>query len=292
VRVAIFGVGGQLGRAVAAVFATAHDVVSVDHDRADIRHADAVEDIVRSAKSDWVVNSAAMTHVDRCENDPLAAFEVNAIGARNVAHACAAAGARLLHVSTDYVFDGSKDGAYTEEDVARPINAYGMSKLAGEWFVRAKCDAHVIVRTSGLYGLYVCRGKGKSFAETILARARQGQALRVVSDERLTPTFTEDLARQVFAMVERDVPSGVYHATNAGSCSWFEFAQELLRLARVEATIEPIAAREWKSPTRRPANSVLENRALGTLGIDAMPDWRDALARYLAARDDDARPAS
>ena len=122
-RVAIFGVGGQLGRAVAAVFATTHDVVSVDHDRADIRHAGAVEDVVRSAKPDWVVNSAAMTHVDRCENDPLAAFEVNAVGARNVARASAAAGARLLHVSTDYVFDGEKKGPYTEHDVARPVNA-------------------------------------------------------------------------------------------------------------------------------------------------------------------------
>jgi dTDP-4-dehydrorhamnose reductase len=292
VRVAIFGVGGQLGRAVEALFATRHDVISVDHDRADIRHAGAVEDVVRSARPDWVVNSAAMTHVDRCENDPLAAFEVNAVGARNVARASAAAGARLLHVSTDYVFDGEKDGAYTEQDIARPINAYGMSKLAGEWFVRAECDSHVVVRTSGLYGLYVCRGKGKSFAETILARARQGQALKVVSDERLTPTFAEDLARQMFAMVERGVPSGVYHATNAGSCSWYEFARELLRLARVEATVEPIHARDWKSPTRRPANSVLENRALAELGLDVMPEWRDALARYLAVRDDDARPAT
>lgn len=290
-RVAIFGVGGQLGRAVAAVLESAHDVVSVDHDRADIRHAGAVEDVVRSAKPDWVVNGAAMTHVDRCENEPLAAFETNALGARNVARACKAAGARMVHVSTDYVFDGEKAGAYTEEDVARPINAYGMSKLAGEWFVRAAWDSHVIVRTSGLYGLYVCRGKGKSFAETILARAREGQALKIVSDERLTPTFTEDLARQILAIVERDIPSGVYHATNAGSCSWFEFATELLRLARVETTIEPIHARDWKSPTRRPANSMLENQALAKIGIDVMPDWRDALARYVAARDDDARPA-
>jgi len=167
-----------------------------------------------------------------------------------------------------------------------------MSKLAGEWFVRAECESHVIVRTSGLYGWYVCRGKGNSFAETILARARQGQALKVVSDERLTPTFAEDLARQMFAIVERGIPSGVYHATNAGSCSWFEFATELLRLARVETAVEPIHARDWKSPTRRPANSVLENRALSELGLDVMPEWRDALARYLAARDDDARPAT
>ncbi len=291
-KVAIFGVGGQLGRAVAATLATTHDVVAVDHDRADVCHADAVADVVRAARPDRVVNCAAMTHVDRCENDPLAAFQVNALGARNVARACAAAGARLLQVSTDYVFDGEKAAPYVEDDHARPINAYGVSKLSGEWFVRADCAAHVIVRTSGLYGWYLCRGKRTHFAETILARARQGQALRVVSDERLTPTFTEDLAAQIRAMLESGIPSGVYHATNAGACSWFEFASELVRLAGVAASIQPIPAREWKSPTRRPANSVLENRALAKLGLDRMPDWRDALARYVAARDDTSGAAA
>ena len=278
-KVAIFGSGGQLGRALAAALATTHDVVAVDHDRADIRHAIAVADVVNAAQPDWVVNSAAMTHVDRCENNPLAAFEINALGARNVARACAAAGAHLLHVSTDYVFDGEKQTPYVEDDVARPINAYGVSKLAGEYFVRADCPAHTIVRTSGLYGWYVCRGKGSNFAETILSRARQGQALRVVSDERLTPTFTEDLARQIRAIIERDVPNGVYHATNAGSCSWFDFASELLRLAGVTASIQPIAASEWKSPTRRPSNSVLENRALA----EARPRRDARLARRAGA---------
>ena len=291
-KVAIFGSGGQLGRAVAATLATTHDVVAVDHDRADIRHASAIADVVHAAQPDWVINSAAMTHVDRCENDPLAAFEINALGARNVARACADAGVRLLHVSTDYVFDGEKSSAYVEDDATGPVNAYGVSKLAGEYFVRADCPAHVIVRTSGLYGWHVCRGKGSNFAEAILARARQGQALRVVSDERLTPTFTDDLARQLVVIMEGGAPSGTYHATNAGSCSWFEFASEVLRLAGVTASIQPIAASEWKSPTRRPANSVLENRALDKLGLDAMPDWHDAVARYIAARDDKAGAAA
>lgn len=291
-KVAIFGSGGQLGRALAATLATTHDVVAVDHDRADIRHARAVADVVHAAKPDWVVNSAAMTHVDRCENDPVAAFEVNALGARNVARACAADGVRLLHISTDYVFDGEKSSPYVEDDSPRPINAYGVSKLAGEWFVRADCPAHTIVRTSGLYGWFLCRGKGTNFPETILSRARQGQALRVVSDERLTPTFTDDLARQIRTMIERAVPNGIYHATNAGACSWFEFASELLRLAGVTGSIQPIAAKEWKSPTRRPSNSVLENRALARLGLDAMPDWHDALARYVAARDEKAGAAA
>jgi dTDP-4-dehydrorhamnose reductase len=289
VKVAIFGVTGQLGRAVAAVLATTHDVVEIDHERADVRDAKSVDDAVEKIKPDWVINSAAMTHVDRCENEPLAAFDTNALGARHVARACQTIGCRLLHVSTDYVFDGEKKSPYSEDDVARPINVYGMSKLAGEWFVRAHGSSHVIVRTSGLYGWHRCRGKGSNFAETVLARARQGQPLRIVSDERLTPTFTEDVAQQVRVMVEYGVPGGTYHATNAGACSWFEFASELLRVAGVTASIEPIGADEWKSPARRPANSALENRALAALGLDVMPDWRDALTRYLSARKDNAR---
>src|SRR5262245_21254568 len=224
-----------------------------------------------------------MTHVDRCETEPLQAFEINAVVAYHIARAAAETGARVVHVSTDYVFDGKKESPYVEEDTPRPITAYGASKPAGEWFVQSANDENVIVRSSGLYGLYKCSGKGTSFAETVLTRARQGQPLRIVSDERLTPTFTEDLAAQMRLMIEQGVPAGVYHATNAGACSWYEFAVELLRLAGVNGDVSPIPASEWKSPTRRPANSVLENRALAALHIDRMPDWRDALARYVAA---------
>ena len=283
-KIAIFGVDGQLGRAIAAALTADHEVVPVPRPRADIRDGNAVAEAVRYHEPEWVINSAAMTHVDRCETEPLAAFEVNAVGAYHVARAAAETGARVLHVSTDYVFDGKKASPYVEDDLARPINAYGASKLAGEWFVQSASDANVIVRSSGLYGLYKCSGKGTSFAETVLARARQGQPLRVVSDERLTPTFTEDLAAQMKLMIEQGVAAGVYHATNAGACSWYEFAVELLRLAGVNGSVTPIPASEWKSPTRRPANSVLENRALAALGLDRMPEWRDALARYLAAR--------
>jgi dTDP-4-dehydrorhamnose reductase len=225
-----------------------------------------------------------MTHVDGCENDPLAAFETNAVGARTIARACAAHGARMLHISTDYVYDGAKGSAYVETDLPRPINAYGISKLAGECFARYECEGAVVVRTSGLYGVHVCRGKGSNFVETMLARAGSGAPMSVVEDERLTPTFTADLAAQIRSMIEAAAAPGVYHATNAGGCSWHEFTVELLRLAGVRAGVKPIRAAEWKSPTRRPANSILENRALQALGLDIMPDWRDALARYLAVR--------
>ena len=282
-KIAIFGVSGQLGRDVQSALSS-HEVHGVDHARADIRHEDAVRAAIDSLSPAWVINCAAMTHVDGCEQDPAAAFAANALGARNLARASQARGARLIHISTDYVFDGHKSTAYEESDTPRPLNAYGVSKLAGEHFARFECAGAVVVRTSGLYGAHACRGKAGNFADTMLARARSGAALRVVNDERLTPTFTADLAAELGVMIEAAVPPGVYHATNAGGCSWHEFTVELLRLAGVRADVEAIRAAEWKSPTRRPANSVLENRALQALGLDRMPEWRDALARYLAAR--------
>jgi dTDP-4-dehydrorhamnose reductase len=282
-KIAIFGVSGQLGRDVASAL-SAHTVEGIDHARADVRNEDDVRRVVEAISPAWAINCAAMTHVDGCERDPLAAFEINALGARAIARACAARGARVVHVSTDYVFDGAKGTPYLETDLPRPINAYGISKLAGECFARYECEGAVVVRTSGLYGVHVCRGKGSNFVETMLARAGGGGPMSVVEDERLTPTYTADLAAQIRAMIEAAVAPGVYHATNAGACSWHEFTVELLRLAAVTAEVRPIRAADWKSPTRRPANSVLENRALQALGLDVMPDWRGALARYLAVR--------
>ncbi|HEX5132453.1 MAG TPA: dTDP-4-dehydrorhamnose reductase [Candidatus Krumholzibacteria bacterium] len=283
-KIAIFGVSGQLGSDVAAALSS-HRVDAVDHTRADIRDAADVERVLGESSPDWAVNCAAMTHVDACETDALQAFATNALGTRNIARACAAAGARFLHVSTDYVFDGALRRPYVESDPPRPINAYGMSKLAGEWFAMAEYPAGAtIVRTSGLYGTHVCRGKGTNFVETMLARAAAGGPLRVVTDETLTPTFTVDLAQQIRTMIEAGVPAGIYHATNGGECSWHAFASEAVRLAGIDVDVQPMRAAEWKSPARRPANSVLENRALDTLGLNMMPDWRDALARYIALR--------
>ncbi len=282
-KIAIFGADGQLGRDVASAL-SGHTVEGLDIDRLDIRREDDVRGLIESITPDYAINCAAMTHVEGCERDPLAAFETNALGARNIARACAAHGTRFLQVSTDYVFDGAANSAYTESDLPRPINAYGISKLAGEQFALYESANTLVVRTSGLYGVNICRGKGGNFVETMLARAAAGGPLSVVHDERLTPTFTFDLAQQLRVMIEAAVPAGIYHATNGGSCSWYEFTVELMRLAGVQVAVKPIPAADWKSPVRRPANSVLENRALQALGLDRMPDWHDALSRYMAVR--------
>jgi dTDP-4-dehydrorhamnose reductase len=225
-----------------------------------------------------------MTNVEGCERDAGAAFDVNALGARHVAAAASAHGARLVHISTDYVFDGSKAQPYREDDLPRPLNVYGASKLAGEWAVRSADSRFVIVRTTGLYGFRAAVGKGTNFAATMLNRAESGAETRVVNDETLAPTFTVDLAAQLKLMVERDIPPGVYHATNAGSCSWFEFAKEIFTLSGATTRPVPISAAEWNSPVRRPAYSVLSHGALASLNLDIMPEWRDALARYITGR--------
>lgn len=282
-KVAIFGISGQLGSDVAAALSS-HDVIPVEHARADIRDEVAVMKEVTAAKPDWVINCAAMTNVERCEGEALAAFDVNAGGARNIARAAGAVDARLIHISTDYVFDGEKRAPYIESDFARPLNIYGASKLAGEWAVRAE-GAHVLVlRTSGVYGLNACRGKGTNFVETMMKRAQSGAPTRVVSDEVLTPTFSVDLAAQIRVIIENGTPVGVCHATNTGSCSWFEFAREIFRHAGAAVVPEAITAQEWNSPVRRPSYSVLENHALAALGINRMPEWRDALSRYMSER--------
>src|SRR5262249_39405847 len=153
-----------------------------------------------------------------------------------------------------------------------PLNIYGSSKLAGEWAVRSAGVHHVIIRTSGIYGLNACRGKGTNFVETMIKRAQSGAATRVVSDEVLTPTFSVDLANQIRVIVENGTPVGVLHATNSGFCSWFEFAREIFRHAGAATPPAETTAKEWNSPVRRPSYSVLENRALAALGIDRMPE--------------------
>jgi len=260
-------------------------VIPAVHARADVTDAAAVKALLEETRPRWVINAAAMTHVDRCEKEPQTAFAVNAAGAGNVAQASADAGAGVVHVSTDYVFDGAKGAPYLESDPTGPLNVYGASKLAGEELVRARCAEHWIVRTSGLYGLHPCRGKGgNNFVETMLGLARERDRVRVVSDERLSPTFTEDLAAVVRSLIEDPLPAGVYHAASAGGCAWDEFAREIFRLAGVEVVVEPISAAEWAAPARRPTDSRLDNGALRTAGRRPMPDWRDALSRYIAAR--------
>ena len=277
-RVILLGADGQLGSELAAQFA-GHDLTALTQGDLDITREEEVRRIA-DYRPDVVVNATGFTDVPRCETELAAAFAVNAIGIRTLAMVCHEAGARLLHVSTDYVFDGKKGAPYVETDTPCPINAYGVTKLAGEHFVRAICSRHYIVRSSGLYGLKPALGKGYNFSQLMLQLAKERGEVEVVTDEVLTPTFTLDLARQIGIIIERE-DYGVFHAANEGQCSWFEFTQALFELAGVKATLRPTTAAAFGSPVARPSYSVLENARLKQLGMNAMRHWREALADYV-----------
>jgi dTDP-4-dehydrorhamnose reductase len=276
-RIVVTGADGQLGVELVPALAVQGEVVGVDIGEVDVTHPECA-DRVAALRPDWVVHAAAATDVDGCEREPERAMAVNAEGTRRVAEGCRRAGAGLLYLSTDYVFDGCKGSPYTEEDAPAPLNAYGRSKLEGERATRSLAPRWVIVRTAWLYGTH-----GKNFVKAILEKARDGEPLQVVDDQVGSPTYAVDLARAIALLLSRG-RTGVYHVTNGGFCSWHEFAQEILRLTGADATrLRPITSAELKRPARRPAYSVLENAAWKAAGLPPLRPWREALAEMLAA---------
>jgi len=281
--IAIFGANGQLGMDLRAAL-SGHGVEGLDLPELDVRNRYDVEATLVRIRPTWVINSAAFTDVDKCEDHDLAAFQVNALGARHIARACNALGARLIQISTDYVFDGKKSSPYLESDLTGPLNLYGKTKLAGERFALGAESGCIVVRTSGLYGSHPCLGKGRNFADTMLLLAADRDVLRIVDDEILTPTFTEDLARQIRVIIESAPSGGIYHATNSGECSWFDFARMIFDLAGVSIRLERTTAAQWNAPAKRPGYSVLDNNRLRSAGLDRMPRWEDALSRYIETK--------
>jgi dTDP-4-dehydrorhamnose reductase len=282
-NIAIIGADGQLGTDISLALERENPAALTEKE-IDVTDTHRVETVLSRLRPDVVINTAAFTDVDRCEKEEERAFRVNALGAKHVAERCAVLGSILIHISTDYVFDGTKAKPYRESDVPSPINVYGRTKRAGEIYIQSSCTNHYIVRTSGLYGLHPCIGKGRNFVDTMLTLAAERDELRVVQDEVLSPTFTEDLARQLAVFIDSALPFGIYHATNEGECSWFEFAKEIFTQARLGVQVEPTTSAQWNAPARRPSYSVLENAGLKEHGRHMMPHWSDALRRYLVKR--------
>lgn len=282
-RVLVLGATGQLGADVVDAFsADGWDVVGLGHGDLDITDSAATSAVVAAEAPSVVVNTAAFHHLDRCEEDQPSAYAVNAIGARNVAAASHDSGATLIHVSTDYVFDGAKGTAYDEKDLPGPLNVYGASKLAGEHLARAVCPKSFVVRTSGLYGPRPCRAKGGlNFPSLMLKLAREHGELTVVTDEVVGPTYTPDLARQLVALAATD-GYGVVHATGVGEVSWHAFAAETLRLAGLSDTpVHEATSTTMTRKVRRPPYSILAHRRLTELDIAVMRPWQEALAEYV-----------
>ena len=284
-RVAIVGANGQLGSDLVKALRPSHDLIPLTQADIEVTSPDSVQAMLRIHQPELVMNMAAFHKVDVCEDEVEPTFAVNAYGVRTLALACRAHKVVLLHMSTDYVFgsDKTRSTPYVETDAPAPINAYGISKLAGELFVQYLTDRYYILRVCGLYGVAGSAGKGGNFVELMLRLAREGKPIKVVDDQRLTPTYTVDVAHQIAALIETG-RYGLYHATSQGDCTWYEFAAEIFRQSGLTPDLGRARTGDFGEKATRPAYSVLENKALQSIGLDQMRPWHEALDAYLKER--------
>lgn len=275
-KVLLFGASGQLGSDIVRLWNDADvELAGVTRIDADVTDAEAVSAVVQMHGPDVVINTTAFHNLPVCEQDPDTCFHVNVTGGRNVATAAASAGAAIVQISTDYVFDGTKGSPYLEDDCRRAVNVYGAAKIATEDVIRIANPDHLIVRVSGLYGLAGSAGKGGNFVETMLRLAREGNPIRVVGDQTTCPTNTAEIAEALLPLLKRG-ERGIVHLAAGEGCSWHTFADEIFRLAGVSPALESVTTEEFGGPVERPAYSVL-----GTTRAPVMRHWREGLARYM-----------
>ena len=287
-RALLLGPNGQLGNDIRRALAQAGgtvDLIPIARGKLDLAAHGAVERTLGGLDFDALVNCAAWTAVDDAEGAAALAFAVNAHAIQAMARVCAAKRARLLHVSTDYVFggDSARKRPLREQDPIAPVNVYGASKAMGETLARLECDDVVILRTASLFGVAGTGGKGGNFVETMIRAGREHGTLRVVDDQSMSPTSTAEVARVVMRMLASGCEPGLYHAVNTGTATWFDFAREIVRRAGVKATVAPCASREYPTRAVRPRYCVLDNAKVSA-AFGPMPVWQDALERYLHAK--------
>jgi dTDP-4-dehydrorhamnose reductase len=282
VRLAVVGSEGQLGAAVVReCLAGRHEVIEFTHSMLDITNDEQVRVVMGRAKPDAIVNCAAYNDVDGAEDHPVDALNLNTFAVRALARAATACDAALVHYSTDFVFDGKASQPYTENDPPNPRGTYAASKLLGEWFAADAPRAYVL-RVESLFGSVRGARPAKGSVASILKAIQSGAEARVFEDRTISPTYVFDCAAATRKLLETSAPVGLYHCVNSGSCTWLELARELARMLRVDAKIIPVRMSDLKLRAERPLYCVLSNAKLASAGV-TMPDWQDALSRYVAS---------
>jgi len=279
-KLAIIGANGQLGTDLQGVLSKEHDVVGLNHADIEITDIDNVKNVLLSIKPEFVLNTAAYNLVPQAEQYPDKAFHVNGTGTLNLAKVCQDLGIRLVHYSTDYVFDGKKQKPYTEDDCPNPLNVYGNTKLSGEYFTLIYSDKSYVIRVSGIYGKVPSRSKGGNFITTMIKLAKEKPEVRVVDDEILTPTPTYHIAKNTAELIKTDA-FGLYHMSCEGECSWYEFARVIWETLQLETPLYPVSIKDFPLVVKRPVYSVLENKNLNKLRINKMPEWKEVLVDFL-----------
>ena len=286
-RVVVIGARGQLGAAVAHEFRRGHDVTPFGHGDLDINNAAAVQSTLAAAAPDVIINCAAYNAVDAAEDHPVDALRTNAFAVRNLARAAVSNGSVLIHCGTDFVFDGTTDRPYVEDDRPNPRSVYGASKLLGEWFASDAPRAYVL-RVESLFGRAPDGPPAKGSVESIVAALRDGRAPRVFRDRTVSPTYVPHAAQAMRHLLERTAPGGLYHCVSSGHCTWLEFALEAARILGLEPHVDAVSVADVALRADRPKYCALSNEKLVATGI-AMPTWQDALKDYLSAFRDNLR---
>ncbi len=278
-RIALIGADGQLGSDLVKTLKQ-DEIIPLYYPEFDITQPQKTKEALRRLAPEIVINTAAYHRVDECEDNPRESFLVNAIAVRDLALTARELGFVLVHFSTDYVFDGRKRSPYVEEDTPYPLSVYAVSKLAGEFFVRAFAERYFLIRTCGLYGEASSREKGYNFVDRIISWDREGKPLRVVNDQWVTPTASAELAEKISQLI-RTSHFGLFHMTNEGECTWYQFAREIFSLLRKEPRLEGVDSRTFATRARRPLYSVLDNKRARDIGLSPFSPWPKALSSYL-----------
>ncbi|HDR5348736.1 dTDP-4-dehydrorhamnose reductase [Bacillus cereus group sp. MYBK59-1] len=275
-KVLVTGAKGQLGKDVVSLLKEqTWEVFGFGREELNITDEKQVSEKVLLIQPDIIIHTAAYTQVDQAESDEEAAFKVNAEGTKYLAQAAEAVGAKFCYVSTDYVFDGTKDTPYKADDQTNPQTVYGKSKLVGEQYTQEYCSKSYIVRTSWVFGLY-----GNNFVKTMLRLAEENKELGIVHDQVGSPTYTTDLARFIISLVQTD-KYGVYHGSNSGVCSWYEFAKEIFKQSNIEIVVNPLKTEDFPRPAARPKYSVLDKGMIEENGFESLQNWKEALKDFL-----------